>query len=75
MSELVSSSLDAIVVAFRTGICVTDIAQRIEPSSTPDQTWSIIVGGLASTNAVDKFCDETVRTHFLYVYCPKIGGD
>ena len=62
LSELVSSAIDAIVVAFRTGICVTDVAQRVEPSNNSDQSWSIIVGGLASANAVDKFCDETVRT-------------
>ena len=61
--ELIPMAVDAVIVAFRTGTHVTDVAQRIEPSDMSDQSWSIIVPGLAAAEeAVDQFCEQTVRT-------------
>ncbi|RYP04526.1 hypothetical protein DL764_004388 [Monosporascus ibericus] len=57
--ELVPLAVDAVVVAFRTGVHVTDMAQRLQPSDSLGQSWSIIVPGLASADAVTRFCQHT----------------
>ncbi|KAL7623783.1 fusarubin cluster-polyketide synthase [Parahypoxylon ruwenzoriense] len=58
--ELIPLAVDAVTVAFRIGVHVTDVAQRVEPLDAPDRSWSIIVPGLASAEAVQKFCEESV---------------
>ncbi|KAI5927308.1 beta-ketoacyl synthase [Camillea tinctor] len=57
--DLIPVAVDAVIVAFRTGMQVTDMAQRLQPSDSPDQSWSIIVPGLASADGVRKFCEQT----------------
>lgn len=43
---------------------VTDVAQRVSPSGTSDQSWSMIVSGLASAEAaVNNFCEQTVSAY------------
>ncbi len=61
-------AVDAVTVAFRTGMCVTEVANRVAPlvQHDPDQSWSIIVPGLASIEAMQKFCDQTVSTYSSY---------
>lgn len=54
-------AIDAVIVAFRTGMLVTDVAQRVEPSDASDRSWSIIVAELASVEAVPRLCEQTVR--------------
>jgi hypothetical protein len=58
--ELVPIAIDAIVVAFRTGVRVTDMAQRLDSSGSA-VSWSFMVPGLASADAVHRFCEQTVR--------------
>ena len=60
--ELIPMAIDAVIVAFRTGMRVVDIAQRVEPSDVSDQSWSIIVSGSGSAGDVFKLCEQTVRT-------------
>lgn len=60
--ELIPIAVDAVIVAFRTGMYVTDVAQRVESSDASNQSWSVIVPGLASIEAVHKFNEQTVRT-------------
>ena len=55
-------AVDAVTVAFRTGMHVMDVAQRIEPSEASDQSWSFIIPGTASAEAVTRLCEESVRT-------------
>ncbi|KAI5855057.1 ketoacyl-synt-domain-containing protein [Durotheca rogersii] len=58
--ELVAPAVEAVIVAFRTGLHVTDMARRIEPSdSLDDKSWSVIVPGAASADAVSRFCETT----------------
>jgi len=59
--ELIPMAVDAVIVAFRTGMLVTDVAQRVEPSDASDRSWSIIVAELASAEAVPRLCEQTVR--------------
>ena len=69
--ELIPMAVDTVIVAFRTGMHVTDIAQRVAPSDASDRSWSIIVPGLASAEAaVNRFCEQTVRIlpiHNFYI--------
>lgn len=58
--DLVPLAVDAVIVAFRTGLLVTDVAQRVAPSYEFDGSWSIIIPGSTSAEAVHQFCAETV---------------
>lgn len=58
--ELVPIAVDAVVVAFRTGMRVADMAQRLEPSDSLDQSWSFVVPGSASAEVVDAYAKNTV---------------
>ncbi|KAI3335280.1 ketoacyl-synt-domain-containing protein [Ustulina deusta] len=56
--ELVANSVCAVRVAFRTGLRVTEMALRIESSTSKgDKEWSIIIPGLASAEAVLRHCE------------------
>ncbi|KAH8672377.1 hypothetical protein BGZ61DRAFT_537012 [Ilyonectria robusta] len=57
--DLVPLAVDAVTVAFRIGMHVTDAAKRVAQSNDSDESWSIIVPGTASFEAVDKFCEQT----------------
>ncbi|KAJ6092090.1 Type I Polyketide synthases (Type I PKS) [Penicillium canescens] len=57
---LVPLAVEAVIAAFRTGVAVTDAAKRVAPWSGDNQSWSIIVPGSASTEAVQKFNEETI---------------
>lgn len=51
----------AVKVAFRTGMHATDVARRVASSDNSDQSWSMIVAGLASAEAaVHSFCEQTI---------------
>lgn len=58
--DLVPLGVEAIIVAFRTGVHVHDTAQRIEPSQDLDQSWSMIVGGEEAAGMVEAFCEQSV---------------
>ena len=54
-------AVDAVIIAFRTGMHVADVAQRVEPSEILDRSWSLIVSGLESSqSAVKSYCEQTV---------------
>ncbi|KAF7551423.1 hypothetical protein G7Z17_g5015 [Cylindrodendrum hubeiense] len=57
--DLVPLAVDAVTVAFRIGMHVTDAAKRVAHSHDSDECWSIIVPGTSSFEAVDKFCRQT----------------
>ena len=60
--ELIPMAVDAITTAFRTGMYVIDVAQRVESSDASDRSWSIIVPGSESVEAaVNGFVQEMVR--------------
>ena len=65
--ELVPMAVDAVAVAFRTGMHVMEVAKRIESSDASDQSWSIIVPGLASAEVVHRLCEQSVRTASLVI--------
>ncbi|OBT51641.1 Type I Iterative Polyketide synthase (PKS) [Pseudogymnoascus sp. 24MN13] len=59
--DLVPKAVSAVTIAFRTGVCVSDAANRVAPvlHDNSDQSWSIIVSGSTSFEAVHKFCEQT----------------
>ena len=60
--ELIPLAVEAVILAFRTGMHVTDVAQRVEPSGASDRSWSLIVPGVeVGEAAVKGFCEQTVR--------------
>ena len=56
-------AVDAVTIAFRTGMLVTDVAQRVEPSNDLDRSWSVIVAGSASAEVISRLCEQIVRMH------------
>ena len=67
--ELLPMAVDAVTVAFRTGMLVTDVAQRIEPSDASDRSWSTIVSGVNSAKAIARLCEQ-VRSNHLILHSP-----
>ena len=67
--ELIPMAIDAVTVAFRTGMLVTDVAQRIEPSDGSDPSWSTIVSGVNSAKATARLCEQ-VRSNHLILHSP-----
>jgi hypothetical protein len=65
--DLVPLAVKAVIAAFRTGIIVTEAAKRVAPWSDENQSWSLLVPGSASSEAVEKFREETVNAPFLTV--------
>lgn len=61
--DLVPLAVSAVRVAFRTGVQVKDVAHRVASSSEPKQSWSAIVVGSTSADAVNQFCESTVGCH------------
>jgi iterative type I PKS product template protein len=57
--DLVSLGVSAVTAAFRTGMHVTDVANRIIPRHEADQSWSVIAVGPTASDAVLAFCKET----------------
>ncbi|KAH8200904.1 hypothetical protein TruAng_004913 [Truncatella angustata] len=57
--DLVPIGVDAVLVAFRTGMRVADMAQRLDPSESLSQSWSFVIPGLTSAEAVHKYCEQT----------------
>ena len=63
--DLVPLGVKAVIAAFRTGMLVTDSAKRIAPCTDDSQSWSIIVPGTASLEAVQQFGADAVSTSQL----------
>lgn len=58
--NLVPLAVDAVTVAFRTGLHVSDAARRISSVEDSAQSWSVVIPGASSANAIQKFCAQTV---------------
>ena len=58
--DLIPLAVEAVVAAFKTGVHVSDVAQRIEPLQDPDQSWSMVVAGPAAAGVVETFCEQSV---------------
>ncbi|KAI0390134.1 hypothetical protein F5Y17DRAFT_462038 [Xylariaceae sp. FL0594] len=73
--ELLPLAVEAVVVAFRTGLCVNRMAQRIEPPRLEcNRPWSLVVPGLASAEAARKYCETPslppLNRPYISAYAP-----
>ena len=62
LTELIPVAVQTVLVAFRTGIVVTDVRGRIDMGE-PDRSWSIMIPGLAGDAAspyLEEFSTELV---------------
>ncbi|KJZ70156.1 hypothetical protein HIM_10463 [Hirsutella minnesotensis 3608] len=53
-------AVDAVTVAFRVGVRVADVAHRVTPTQDFGERWALVVAGLSSFEAVDKFCQDSL---------------
>ncbi|RDW58256.1 hypothetical protein BP6252_13667 [Coleophoma cylindrospora] len=60
MLDLVPLAVDAVVVAFRTGTQVSEVAHRVAGRPAAGQSWSMIVAGASSDAAVHQFCAQSL---------------
>ena len=58
--DLIPLGIEAIIIAFKTGLHVSDVAQRIEPPQDFDRSWSMVVTGSAVAGVVKTFCEQSV---------------
>ncbi|PWY71773.1 ketoacyl-synt-domain-containing protein [Aspergillus sclerotioniger CBS 115572] len=58
--DLVPLAVVAVTVAFRTGILVTDVAERVTSMDHGDASWSMVVPGSMSAEVVQQFCRQSV---------------
>ena len=63
-------AVDAVIVAFRAGMYVTDMAKRIAPSYISDESWSTVVVGSTSFEAVHEFCTQSVCVFRTFIGTP-----
>ncbi|KAF4589049.1 Type I Iterative Polyketide synthase (PKS) [Ophiocordyceps camponoti-floridani] len=56
---LVPLAVEAVAAAFRVGVLVADVAQRVAPARAGEESWSVLVPGAASYEAVRSFCEQT----------------
>ncbi|KAL8639261.1 MAG: hypothetical protein Q9228_003690 [Teloschistes exilis] len=73
--DLVPLGIEALIVAFRTGVHVSAAANRIEPLQDSDQIWSIVVAGPAAAQAVEAFREQStlplIKKPYISAYSPK----
>ena len=65
-------AIDAVKVAFRTGMLVSVVAHRLENSGPTDRSWSIIIPGVNSANTAAELCEQVRSNHFM-LYCSNIS--
>ncbi|KGO63928.1 Male sterility, NAD-binding [Penicillium italicum] len=57
--DLVPLAVNAVCVAFRAGVRVKDVAHRVTSSNEPKLSWSAIIPGASSVEAIHQFCENT----------------
>lgn len=58
--DLVPLAVNAVVVAFKTGVLVNEVAHRVASPQESDQSWSVLIPGSKSSEAIREFCAQTV---------------
>jgi hypothetical protein len=59
LSELVPRAVEAVLVAFGVGMCVSSMKMRLVSPPEMSRTWFIMVAGPSASQAVLKFCEES----------------
>ena len=62
--ELIPAAVHAVIIAFRAGLCASEVRSSIEDFSDDSPEWSIVVSGIstdAATKSLKEFADSKVR--------------
>ncbi|USP77767.1 hypothetical protein yc1106_05041 [Curvularia clavata] len=74
ITELIPLAIEAVIVSFKTGVLVQDVAWRLAPSQDLDQSWAILIEGAASASLVSNFNDEhpmpSIKKPYISAYAP-----
>ena len=68
IAELLPAAIEAVLVAFRTGLRATEVRDRLELSDGASATWSIVVPGIqegAASTLLKDFCHNRVCQYEL----------
>lgn len=68
--ELIPLGVDAVTVAFRLGLRVADVAQRLDLDQSMNRSWSVVVADRAAAQSLNEFCGQTVSQ--LASYCQTV---
>jgi Starter unit:ACP transacylase in aflatoxin biosynthesis len=66
--ELIPAAVHAVIIAFRAGLCASEVRSSIEDISDHSPEWSIVVSGIsteAATRSLKEFADSKVRISLL----------
>lgn len=58
-------AVQTVLIAFRLGLCITDMRDRLEVSARSHEPWAIEVSGIdfqATNSAIRKFCGTNVSS-------------
>ena len=64
--DLVHNAVEAVIVAFRTGVCVTGVAHQVTGMDQTEESWSIIIPGPKSSQFVERFYERTVSHPYKF---------
>ncbi|KUI72115.1 Conidial yellow pigment biosynthesis polyketide synthase [Cytospora mali] len=74
LSQLVPQAVDAVVVAFGVGVCVSNMKTRLVSPLEASRTWTMMVAGPSASESVRKFCEESklpvTAKPFISAYTP-----
>ncbi|KXG47306.1 Acyl transferase/acyl hydrolase/lysophospholipase [Penicillium griseofulvum] len=57
--DLVPLAVSAVVASFKTGVLVNEVAHRVASPQESDQSWSVLIPGSKSSEAIHEFCAQT----------------
>ncbi|KAF5662736.1 polyketide synthase [Fusarium heterosporum] len=57
-ADLIPMAVSSVIAAFRTGLLVTDTAQRVNPSQDLNQSWALLIPGQKAAAMLEEFCDS-----------------
>ncbi|KAF7590070.1 hypothetical protein BBP40_003272 [Aspergillus hancockii] len=60
ITDLLPLAAHTVLVSFRTGICVAEVRDRVEPQTGPPVAWSVLIPGLEGDTAVpalESYCE------------------
>ena len=63
--ELLPAAIEAITIAFRIGVLVTEVRNQIEQDGDDSPSWSAVVSGFQESDALktlEKFHNEKVKS-------------
>lgn len=78
ITDLIPLAAHTVLVALRTGLCVSEVRDRIEPPSGSSSAWSALIPGLAGDTAASvltRFNEDKVQLNCypLSIWLTKAG--